>query len=292
MAIRTRQIVNFSRANSVCEYGVIADRPLRRMRGLMGRRGLGHGEGLMLRPAPAIHTGFMRFPIDVVFLTNELEVLQVVEGLKPWRMSGNREARAVLELAAGECERRGVKPGHRFGLLEPAPDPPIPDSVLAEILLDYATQPEELEAESTTANGNSVNFSTVVGMDHDAAPNAIHVLLVASDRRFRSVASMLLARRGFAVTTSDNARGVAQLAPRDRADVVVIDAGALLTAAARTADLVGSLVPPVGVVIVADEAESGLPHMPMLPKWGPIEDLVGAIEDADRARGLRSRLVG
>jgi uncharacterized protein len=56
----------------------------------------------------------MRFPIDVVFLDRELRVLKVVPSLAPWRMASGRGARAVLELAAGECERRGVEPGDRL----------------------------------------------------------------------------------------------------------------------------------------------------------------------------------
>ena len=56
-------------------------------------------------------TWFMRFPIDAVFLSAELEVLAVRGSLPPWRMAGARGARAVLELAAGEAERRGVRPG-------------------------------------------------------------------------------------------------------------------------------------------------------------------------------------
>ncbi len=84
------------------------------MRGLLGRRDLPRGEGILLRPAASVHTWFMRFPIDVVFLDRELRVLKVVPGLGPWRMASGRGARAVLELAAGECERRGLEAGDRL----------------------------------------------------------------------------------------------------------------------------------------------------------------------------------
>jgi uncharacterized membrane protein (UPF0127 family) len=53
----------------------------------------------------------MRFPIDVVFLDRELRVTKVVHRLGPWRLAAGRGAKAVLELAAGECERLGVAPG-------------------------------------------------------------------------------------------------------------------------------------------------------------------------------------
>jgi uncharacterized protein len=59
----------------------------------------------------------MRFPIDAVFLDRDLRVLRVAADLKPWRAAGCRGARAVLELTAGESERRGVRPGDRVVLV-------------------------------------------------------------------------------------------------------------------------------------------------------------------------------
>ncbi len=98
----------------VVERCLVADRPFARMRGLLGRRELPSGEGLLLRPAGSIHTFFMRFPIDVVFLGGDGEALRVVPEVRPWRTAARRGARAVLELPAGECDRRGVHPGERL----------------------------------------------------------------------------------------------------------------------------------------------------------------------------------
>jgi uncharacterized protein len=98
----------------VCEHLLVAARPLRRMRGLLGRRGLPTGEGILLRPAGSIHTFFMRFPIDVVFLDGEDRVVGIETALSPWRTAGRRGARSVVELAAGECERRGLRVGDRL----------------------------------------------------------------------------------------------------------------------------------------------------------------------------------
>ncbi|CAA9503288.1 MAG: hypothetical protein AVDCRST_MAG53-2109 [uncultured Solirubrobacteraceae bacterium] len=95
----------------MCEHCVVADGPLTRMRGLLGRAELPAGEGLLLRPAGSIHTHFMRFPIDALFLDRDLRVLDVRNTVRPWRMARKRGARAVLELHAGEAERRGVKVG-------------------------------------------------------------------------------------------------------------------------------------------------------------------------------------
>jgi uncharacterized protein len=98
----------------VCERCRLADRPLPRLRGLLGRRALTVGEGLLLRPSPSIHTWFMRFAIDAVFLSRDMRVLSVRSELPAWRMAGQRGARAVLELPAGEATRRGVVEGARL----------------------------------------------------------------------------------------------------------------------------------------------------------------------------------
>jgi uncharacterized protein len=98
----------------VCERCVLADSARRRLRGLLGRKRLDSGEGILLRPAPAIHTWFMRFPVDAVFLDRDLTVLSVRPHLPPWRMASHRGARAVLELPAGETERRGITIGDRL----------------------------------------------------------------------------------------------------------------------------------------------------------------------------------
>jgi len=95
----------------VCERCVVADRPLSRMRGLLGRSALGRDEGILLRPCSSIHTFFMRFPIDVVFCDRDLRVLAVAADVGPWRVRAKRGARVAVELAAGEAERRGVHAG-------------------------------------------------------------------------------------------------------------------------------------------------------------------------------------
>lgn len=105
-----------SRARVVCAPCSLADTLWERLRGLMGRRELAPGEGVLLRPSGSVHTCFMRFPIDIIFLDAELEVLRVAAAVRPWRTRGQRGARAVLELAAGEAERAGVHPGDRLTL--------------------------------------------------------------------------------------------------------------------------------------------------------------------------------
>jgi uncharacterized protein len=98
----------------VCERCHAPGTAVGRMRGLLGRSELPLGEGLLLRRAPAIHTFFMRFAIDVVFVDREFVVIGIESEVPAWRIVGRRRASAVLELPAGEAVRRGLRPGERL----------------------------------------------------------------------------------------------------------------------------------------------------------------------------------
>src|SRR3954451_12188510 len=100
----------------VCERCLLAETPLTRLKGLLGRDGLEQGEGLLLRPASSIHTFFMRFAIDAVFLDRSLVVVGVHDAIEPWRTASQRGAKAVLELPAGESSRRGLAVGDQLTL--------------------------------------------------------------------------------------------------------------------------------------------------------------------------------
>ena len=112
------RVVRIVRENGdiVCRRCTVADRPLERMRGLLGRRELAADEGMLLRPASSIHTWFMHFPIDAVFLDRELAIVATEADLSPWQAARARGARAVLELPAGASERHGLQPGERLTL--------------------------------------------------------------------------------------------------------------------------------------------------------------------------------
>ena len=80
----------------------VADGPITRAVGLLGRSGMEPGEGLWIVPCPMIHTWFMRFSIDVLFLDRGLKVLKVLEDFRPWRLSPLvPSGHSVLELPAG-----------------------------------------------------------------------------------------------------------------------------------------------------------------------------------------------
>lgn len=98
----------------VCARCRLAVRPWSRMVGLLGRASLDADEGMLFRPAGSIHMMFMRFAIDALFLDRDLVVVDVVRGLRPWRMASRRGSKIVVELAEGAAA--GVHPGDRLTL--------------------------------------------------------------------------------------------------------------------------------------------------------------------------------
>jgi uncharacterized membrane protein (UPF0127 family) len=95
----------------VCERCLMATNSALRLRGLLGKKELPIGEGILLRPCSSVHTMFMRFAIDVVFCDRDLRVLSVAPEVPKWQMRSQRGAKVTLELPAGEAARRGVVAG-------------------------------------------------------------------------------------------------------------------------------------------------------------------------------------
>ena len=87
---------------------------LERMRGLLGRPAPAADTGLLIEPCGSVHTWFMRYAIDVVYLDRDGAVLRVVSAMAPWRMSRQPRARSTLELCAGGAATAAIVPGQRL----------------------------------------------------------------------------------------------------------------------------------------------------------------------------------
>lgn len=86
-----------------------------RLKGLLGRKHLPEGEGLLLAPCNSIHMFFMRFPIDAIFLNRSDRVVALYPDIQPWHMSGlHPSARKVLEFPAGTVTRHGIALGSQL----------------------------------------------------------------------------------------------------------------------------------------------------------------------------------
>jgi uncharacterized membrane protein (UPF0127 family)/CheY-like chemotaxis protein len=244
------------------------------MRALIGRDGLATGEGLLLCPAPSIHTAFLRFPIDVLFLDSDLRVLRIVEQLRPWRIAAKRRARAVLELAAGEIARRGVKVGDRLSLRDRRP---------AEGVAQQAPRPARA---GRVESSESIIWSPslMYGIE-SARVTPMRILVVSGDRHFRSVTAMLLLHHGCSVTSTANMTKLVDLLAHNSVDVVVVDRNSSREGAYEAVRSVRSLAPLVGVVVVGEHPSQEPSEYPVIAKWGPFADLFAAIERTGASGG-------
>ena len=109
------------RASNASTGTVLADRLSEasdffgRLVGLIGRVGFEPGDGLHLVPCRAIHTFFLRMPIDVAFLDEHGAVVKLFHALPPWRATSvQSKASSALELPAGTLQRSGTEEGHRI----------------------------------------------------------------------------------------------------------------------------------------------------------------------------------
>lgn len=82
-----------------------------RLRGLLGLPSPATDEALLIRPCSSVHTFFMGYAIDLIFLDRDWRTLRLVKSLQPWRMAACPKAAMVLELADGALERLQLTPG-------------------------------------------------------------------------------------------------------------------------------------------------------------------------------------
>lgn len=93
----------------------VAESFVTRLVGLMGRRSIPRDEALAFPRCNSIHTFFMRFPIDVVFVDQSGRVVKVIERLRPWRMLlPQRGAKHVIELGESRSRELGIREGMRL----------------------------------------------------------------------------------------------------------------------------------------------------------------------------------
>lgn len=94
-------VCNLTRNTKLADQAELAKSGAKRSKGLLGRKGLGRGEGLWIVPCEAIHTFFMQFPIDLVYIDRKFRIKKVRNSVRPWRFSACLTAHSVIELPAG-----------------------------------------------------------------------------------------------------------------------------------------------------------------------------------------------
>lgn len=103
-----------SQGRVLADRAEIADTSAKRRTGLLKHSKLESGEGLWIAPCEGVHTFFMKFPIDVLFLSKQKKVLKVRHRMVAWRMSMSFRAHSVLELPAGTAEAMGTSAGDQL----------------------------------------------------------------------------------------------------------------------------------------------------------------------------------
>ena len=98
-------IINKTKNTILAEDVIIADSVLQRMRGLLGKKEFNNGQAIILKPCDSIHTFFMKFSIDVLFVGRNNCVIKAISCLKPFRLTGIYfNARFAIELPAGTIQ--------------------------------------------------------------------------------------------------------------------------------------------------------------------------------------------
>jgi uncharacterized protein len=107
-------ILNQTRNTTLATAADVADTSAKRRTGLLKRESLERGEGLWIAPCESVHTFFMKFAIDLVYLDKKKRVRKVRHAVRPWRLSLCLTAHSVLELPAGAASQTNTQPGDQL----------------------------------------------------------------------------------------------------------------------------------------------------------------------------------
>jgi len=111
-------LVNQRTDEALADHVEVAVTRRDRRKGLLGRGELASSSALILAPCAAIHTMFMRFDIDAVFVDDDGRAVKVVRDMMPWRIAAQPFAHAVVELPAGSLREGSVEVGDRLYLVD------------------------------------------------------------------------------------------------------------------------------------------------------------------------------
>jgi uncharacterized membrane protein (UPF0127 family) len=107
-------ILKNSKGEMICEKAKVADTMFTRILGLMFSKDLAAQHGLLICPCNSIHTFFMNYSLDIIFLDKKFQVVKVIYNMHPWRISWMYfRAHQVLEMKAGHL-RSGVEVGEKL----------------------------------------------------------------------------------------------------------------------------------------------------------------------------------
>jgi uncharacterized membrane protein (UPF0127 family) len=118
--LKTFSVRNADRDTLLMTNGRLASSTWARFWGLMFKKGVPEGGGILLTRSSSIHSCFMRFRFDAIFLDNDDRVVKIIPAMKQWRAAlGGKGAKNTLELAAGVAESTNTQVGDQLVFEEP-----------------------------------------------------------------------------------------------------------------------------------------------------------------------------
>jgi CheY-like chemotaxis protein len=189
----------------------------------------------------------MRFPIDVVFLDADQVVIRIEASLAPWRTVSCRGAREVVELAAGECARRGLETGDRVAWA------------------------------SRTAAELRADRKTPLLDDSPEEPRA-RVLVASRDARFLKLARFLLSGRDLEVDELTSPERLPDLVVETDVDLAILDGANKVADALRTANAARARRPELPIVVAADTGGRTPAGIRVFDRWNETEELLLDVE--------------
>lgn len=104
------EIINVTKGNIICSDGALADVFFSRLKGLIGKSELKDSQGLCIIPCKSVHTFFMKFSIDVVFVDKHGIVCEIIKNLKSYKISKYiSKAHYAIELSSGMCDKADIE---------------------------------------------------------------------------------------------------------------------------------------------------------------------------------------
>lgn len=112
-------IRNVTRDTQIAGQAEVAGTGIKRSKGLLGRKGLAPGEGMWIIPCESVHTFFMQFPIDLIYIDRKYRVKKIRSSVPAWRLSACLSAHSVIELPAGTIRESRTEKGDLLEIVQP-----------------------------------------------------------------------------------------------------------------------------------------------------------------------------
>ena len=120
--MKKAKIMNVTKDKVLVQNCMMADNFFGRLVGLMGKKILSTDEGMLISPCKSVHTFFMRFDVDIIFVDRNFEVVKIIKNVKPWKFSPYiKSARHIVEIASrvtnSELRSEKVEVGDKLNVI-------------------------------------------------------------------------------------------------------------------------------------------------------------------------------